>query len=145
MTTTTAAPAALAVPLADYVFTVAARRPREMKFRVRLYENDPWTVALMTDLGDANPGCSLTAAAEYAIPAVQAYWPHRAARLIFVEHYDDRPHTRALAVRHRRPVEMLGRINGESFDLVSLETPTRPRWKRTTKEKVEELIGGRLP
>lgn len=143
----------------DAVLSTPALHGREMKFRARIFERPPMMVALLTDLGPENPGCSLTNGIEYAVAAVLQRWPEiPPARLVVVEHYDDRETREQLAARyHRGP--LLARENGESFDLVafgvSLEAlrektlqdwgRVEPDWKRTTKAMVQHLIGEELP
>ena len=155
------ATATIAQPIHDTsIFTPAMHR-RPMAFRTRIYENPPFTVALLTDIGDANPGCSITNGIEYAVAAVLEHWPElNPARLVIVEHYDDREKLRQIAAKYRRMVvyeQSIGRENGESFALVgfrwrnaptdwhNLNLPGEPHWKATTKAEVEELIGGALP
>ncbi|HEX7362289.1 MAG TPA: hypothetical protein VF283_17495 [Bryobacteraceae bacterium] len=148
----------MAIPVFDEVVSAMAFHRREMRFRARLFRNEPMTIALLTDLGDDNPGLSITNGIEYAVGAVLQRWPEiNPARLVIVEHYDDRlAHTRA-STRARRILET-GRENGESFDLVTFDAAIErlrevavgvrryePIWKHTTKTAVEDLIGAHLP
>jgi hypothetical protein len=88
---------------ADAVLSTPALHGQQMKFRARLYRNEPWTVALLTDLDDQNPGCSITNGIEYAVAAVLDRWPEiNPARLVVVEHYDDREPIRQITARYGR-------------------------------------------
>ncbi|MGH9436518.1 MAG: hypothetical protein ACRD22_01155 [Terriglobia bacterium] len=85
-------------------------------------------------------------------------WPEiNPARLVVVEHYDDRPARVRASARARRILD-IGREQGESFDLVTFDAGIErlrevaagvrryePIWKHTTKTAVEDLIGGYLP
>jgi hypothetical protein len=151
---------ATAIPMHDEVLAATGLNGLGMKFRCRIFENPPITIALLTDLDDANPGPSITNSIEHAVGAVLRRWPEiDAARLVIVEHYDDRPTRARVAQKFRRCVD-IGRENGESFDLVTFDaemkalrdqsarlcrSPREPHWKHTTKANVEDLIGGRLP
>jgi hypothetical protein len=131
-----------------------------MKFRARIFQNEPMTIALLTDLGDKNPGLSITNGIEYAVRAVLKRWPDiPAARLVVMEHYEDRP-ARAQAPERLRRVLERGRENGQSFDLVTfgigfealrsqaqvgIAQPSQPFLKRASKADFERLIGGPLP
>jgi hypothetical protein len=115
---------------------------------------------LLTDLGDENPGLSITNGIEYAVSAVLKRWPEiNSARLVVIEHYDNRP-AGALASERVRRVLDIGRENGEPFDLVTfgvglealrlrkqanVAQPSRPLWKHISKADVESLVGGSLP
>lgn len=110
----------MAIPICDEVVSALAwRHRREMRFRARLFRNEPMTIALLTDLGDENPGPSITNGIEYAVGEVLRRWPEiKPARLVTVEHYDDRPARARASTRVRRILD-LGREDGESFDFVT--------------------------
>ena len=91
-------------------------------------------------------------------------WPDiNPTRLVIVEHYDDRQTIEHLAARYGRyhaERALLGRKNGECFDLVTfgagleavrqrarsiIPTAVEPQWKHVTKAEVKQLIGGELP
>ncbi len=148
----------------DVILSTPALHRNEMKFRARIFENPPLTIALLTDLGDENPGCSITNGIESAVATVLERWPDiNPARLVIVEHYDDREDIQRLAAKYGRyhaEQSFIGRENGESFDLVTfgqgfeavLERARRnpgravePVWKRIPKSEVERLIGEVLP
>jgi hypothetical protein len=145
----------------DAVLSTPALHGSQMQFRARVFERPPLTVALLTDLGNENPGCSITNGIEYAVAAVLEKWPDiHPARLVVVEHYDDRERRRQVASRYHGEHTLLGREHGESFDLVafgvSLEAlgerlrqnsrqSVGPTWKHTTKAMVEQLVGEELP
>ncbi len=148
----------------DVILSTPALHRDEMKFRARVFENPPLTIALLTDLGDENPGCSITNGIEYAVAAVLERWPDiDPARLVIVEHYDDREKLRRMAAKYGRyqaePLQR-ARDHGECFDLVTfgrgfeavLERAKRnpgravePVWKRIPKAEVERLICEVLP
>jgi hypothetical protein len=95
---------------------------------------------------------------------VSERWPDiNPTRLVIVEHYDDRQTIEHLAARYGRyhaERALLGRKNGECFDLVTfgagleavrqrarsiIPTAVEPQWKHVTKAEVKQLIGGELP
>ncbi len=117
---------------------------------------DKVAVKAAIQAGEDVPGCSLTTVLER--------WPDiNPARLVIVEHYDDREDIQRLAAKYGRyhaEQSFIGRENGESFDLVTfgqgfeavLERARRnpgravePVWKRIPKSEVERLIGEVLP
>jgi hypothetical protein len=148
------------VPVHDEILAATGVNGLGMKFRCRIFDNPPMIIALLTDLDDANPGPSITNSIECAVGVVLRRWPEiNPARLVIVEHYDDRPARARVAEKFRRVLD-IGRENGESFDLVTFDvelealrdrsaqlwrSPKEPHWKHTTKANVEYLIGGRLP
>jgi hypothetical protein len=147
-------------PIHDEILLTPALHRHTMKFRARIYQGQPVIVALLTDLGDDNPGASITNDIEFAVRAVIERWPEiNLARLVVVEHYDDREERkRLLAQRRSTHVLDVGREHGETFDLVQANclwsefaaafdqrrklAVTR---KHTTKPEIEDLIGGKLP
>jgi hypothetical protein len=129
---------------------------RIMTVRARIFKNqytDPMTIALLTDTGDDNPGPSITNGILHAVKAVLERWPDiDPARLVVIEHYDDREKLKTLASKHSRAVSLLGRPDyGESFDLVtfdggmqavtrlSLGQDLEPHWKRIRKDEAQTL------
>jgi hypothetical protein len=152
-------PAAV-TPIHDEVLSTPALHRRTMKFRARIYEGQPVIVALLTDLGNDNPGASITNGIGYAVRAVIERWPSlNLARLVVVEHYDDREERKRLLAQ-RRPTHVLdiGREEGETFDFVQASCPwsefaaafdqqrdLKVRRKHATKREIEDLIGGKLP
>ena len=80
-------------------------------------------VLLVTDLGDENPGASVTTAAVVVVTAAVRRYGLDPARLTVVEHYDDRRARDASGERrHRTALELAqiaGRQEGESFDVVT--------------------------
>lgn len=139
----------LATPPVDTVLDYPAGvYPRAGRCRVRVFrvaEAPDHTVVLVTDLGDANPGPSVTNAAETIAAEVHRRYALDPARTLMVEHYDGRvPGTVA---RDRRD-------GVEDFDRVAFTvTPDRaggvrldaPHWRPLRKAAVEALVGGRLP
>ncbi len=138
------------------------RHGRAARCHLRLYEQGNGEVVLVaTDLGDANPGASVTNTIEAIATAACLAFDVDPARLTVVEHYDDRRADRADAI---------GRTDGESFDVVSFRRVPRPRgaarpavvgwpgedgrggnafegphWKRISRHTAEALIGQALP
>lgn len=157
----------IAQPIHDEILSTAALHRNLMQFRVRIFENPPFTVVLLTDLDDANPGCSVTNGIEWAVAAVLEKWRAlNRARLVIVEHYDDREKIRRIAAKRYKYLSpesafaaverdyFIGRKNGETFDLVSFgavnpitkqHEANAPHWKPSSKAEVEALIGGALP
>jgi hypothetical protein len=148
-------------PIHDEVLSTPALHRRVMQFRARIYESQaPMTVALLTDWGDANPGASITNGMEFAMRAVIERWPHlNLARLIAVEHYDEREERDRLLAQGRS-TNLLDktREDGETFDFVQTAYPWPEyatafderrdldmTWKPATKREIENLIGGKLP
>lgn len=80
-------------------------------------------VLLVTDLGDENPGASVTNAAEIIVTAAVRRYGLDPARLTVVEHCDDRWARDLGGERRRRTAaevaHVIGREDGESFDIVT--------------------------
>lgn len=55
----------MAHPLHDKILTAISYYQRPMKFRARIFHSEPMTIALLTDLGDENPGLTITNGIEY--------------------------------------------------------------------------------
>lgn len=147
-------------PAYDEVLSTPAFHRRAMKFRARIYEGQPVLVALLTDLDYANPGATITNGIEFAVRAVIERWPSlNLARLVVVEHYDDREERARLRAKGRSThVIDIGREEGETFDYVQARCPWSEfaaafdqrrdpdvQWKPATKGEIENLIGGKLP
>lgn len=139
----------LAVPPLDTVLDYPARTyPRAGRCRVRVFraiEAPGHVVVLVTDLGDGNPGPSVTNAAEEIATEVLRHYDLDAARTLFVEHYDGR--TPGTPATHRRD-------GTEDFDRVGFTVTAdpdgrvrllAPDWRPLRKASVEALVGGRLP
>ena len=144
----------------DEVLSTPALNRRVMQFRARIYGGQPMIVALLTDLGDANPGASITNGVEFAVCAVIERWPSlNLARLVVVEHYDDREERDRLQAQGRSTQWVdIGLSEGETFDFVQANYPwsvfaeafdqqrtPEMKWKSANKREVEDLIGGKLP
>lgn len=106
--------------------------PRPGRCHVRVFAQGAGdAVLLVTDLGDANPGASVTNAAEIIVTAAVRRYGLDPARLTVVEHYDDRWTRDAAGERQRRTALELARIadrdEGESFDVVTFaHVPAAP-------------------
>lgn len=102
----------------------AGAYPRAGRCHVRVYDQGGGEcVLLLTDLGDENPGASVTNAVETIATAAVRRYALDPARLTVVEHYDDR-FTREADGGPRRHTEaelarLIGRDAGESFDVVT--------------------------
>ena len=122
--------------------------PRAGRCRVRVFaaaEAPGHTVVLVTDLGYANPGPSVTNAAETIATEVHRRYALDPGRTLVVEHYDGRvPGT---AGRDRRDgVEDFDRVAFTiSADRDGSVCLTDPHWRPLRKAAVESLVGGRLP
>ena len=94
--------------------------PRAGRCRVRVFraaEAPDHAVVLVTDLGDGNPGPSVTNAAEEIATEVLRRYGLDPARTLFVEHYDGRtPGTAATARRD----------GAEDFDRVAFTVAADP-------------------
>lgn len=116
----------------------------EGRCRVRLYETvdgapTPY-LAVATDLGDKNPGPSVTNAADLVAESVCERFNLSPDQVTFVEHYDGRiGNTSSLNPRD----------GVEDYDLVVFQTDrrplTQPAWRPMRKHQVEALVGEPLP
>ena len=97
--------------------------PRAGRCHVRVYDQGAGDVVLLlTDLGDENPGASVTNAVEIIATAAARRYRLDPARLTVLEHYDDRWTAGADGRRRRTAAELaqlVGRDAGESFDVVT--------------------------
>lgn len=98
--------------------------PRAGRCHVRVYDQGAGEcVLLLTDLGDENPGASVTNAVEIIVTAAVRRYGLDPARLTVVEHYDDRLTREADGGPRRRTeaelADLIGRDAGESFDVVT--------------------------
>lgn len=98
--------------------------PRPGRCHIRLFDQGAGDVVLLvTDLGEENPGASVTNAAEVVVTAAARRYELDPTRLTIVEHYDDRWTRGAGGERRRRPelelARIVGREEGESFDVVT--------------------------
>lgn len=154
----------------------AGRYPRAGRCHVRVYDQGAGEcVLLLTDLGDENPGASVTNAVEMIVTAAVRRYALDPARLTIVEHYDDRFTREADGGPRRRTAaelaRLIGRDAGESFDVVTFgHVPAAqtaiaaagigpgadvdplagdefagPEWRRITKRQAEALVGRPLP
>ena len=119
--------------------------PDGSKARVRIWRNEKdAAVVLMTDLGDENPGASVTNTVEVLAQLVAQRYLLEPGKTVFVEHY---PHE--------------GGRREETFDLVEFNwgphianmkmefggrtikfsKATRPQWRHLGKAEFEKLIG----
>ncbi len=105
--------------------------------RLQIFDSGPdkpYTV-LVTEL-DANPGTSITNAAEKIAEQVWRLLERPARNIVYIEHYDDR------MFLGTRP------LFREEFDLVMFDQEgcsfRRPRWRRISKQEAESLCGTRL-
>jgi hypothetical protein len=57
------------IPVHNKILAATGVNGLGMKFRCRIFENPPMTIALLTDFDDANPGPSITNSIEYAVGA----------------------------------------------------------------------------
>ncbi|ENM5752114.1 DUF4263 domain-containing protein [Vibrio mimicus] len=104
----------------DFVFTYGGRYDprRKSMCRVRVFVNrDEIISCVLTDLGNKNPGQSITNSIEDAISALvqQGVVPEKTC---FIEHYDKEYFT------------------GGNFDLVKLDDSGHPNWSRISLNKV---------
>lgn len=139
---TTQAPAA--EPQYDELFDYPrAGRPRDGRCRLRVFAGAAGPVILATDLGDENPGASVTNAAGTVATTAYRRLGLDPARTVFVEHYDSRVGN-SLPLRQR---------SGQTFDRVRFSVAREPQgvrlsapaWQPLSKADVERLIGGSLP
>ena len=102
----------------------AGAYPRAGRCHVRVYDQGAGEcVVVLTDLGDENPGASVTNAVETIVTTAVRRYALDPIRLTVVEHYDDRL-TREVDGGPRRRTEaelarLIGRAGGESFDVVT--------------------------
>ena len=112
--------------------------------RLRLYTTvagEPTRyLAVATDLGDQNPGPSVTNAAELVAEAVCERFDLSPSDVTFVEHYDGRIGNTASTNR---------RDGVEDYDAVVFQTDRRPlaqpTWRPMRKHQLEALVGEPLP
>ena len=132
----------------DTRFTYRGPTGRPARCRLRIFEHEgAGLVLLATDLGNENPGASVTNGIEQLVAAACRAYRLDPSRLTVVEHYDDRGTPAAVS---------FGREHGESFDIVTFEGSPRegsggaiwaadafagPRWRRISKHEAEDLIG----
>ena len=97
-------------------------------------------LAVATDLGDQNPGPSVTNAADLVAEAVCERFDLSPSDVTFVEHYDGRIGNTASTNR---------RDGVEDYDAVVFQTDRRPlaqpTWRPMRKHQVEALVGEPLP
>jgi hypothetical protein len=101
-----------------------AAYPHAGRCRLRIYDQGGGeTVLVLTDLGDENPGASVTNAVETIVTTAVRRYALDPARLTVVEHYHDRWMPELGAGRHARTVaelrDIVGREAGGSFDVVT--------------------------
>jgi hypothetical protein len=124
---------------------------RRGKCRVRIFkEHDaemqvPRAFVLVTDLRDENPGPDINAAVrEIAVQVCMAFNIEPFA-LVFIEHHDNRPCEGVYDFQCGRSASE----KSERFDLVHMPWDGAhfgaPQWQFIPKEKVETLIGEKLP
>lgn len=119
---------------------------REATHRVRIFENVAWTTILITDLSTRYVCPSVTNSLEDLINAFLAdHREIREARMVVIEHYDDRPFGGPGSRRGLGDV-----AEPESFDLVSFSKRADgslydPQWKRIAKQEAERWTGVKLP
>ena len=136
----------------DTVITYPGLHERPAQCHIRIFDQAAGNVVLIaTDIGDANPGASVTNTIERIATEVCHRYGLDPARLTVVEHYDDRRTPGAFS---------FGRENGESFDVVTFRRMpatdsagaiadgamfAAPMWRRIRKEQAEALAGQPLP
>ena len=108
----------------------------EAKVAVRTQQQQHPYVVIATELED-NPGTSVTNAAERLATAIWHLLERPLNGMIWVEHYTDR------AFIGGRPTFK------ERFDIVEFEADSwqglkKPKWRSSTKEEVEALVGQAL-
>src|SRR5215208_7971694 len=124
----------------DTVITYPGLHGRPAQCQIRVFDQSSGEVVVIaTDLGDANPGASVTNSIEHLATEVCRRYRLDPVRLTVVEHYDDRRTPRAFS---------FGRENGESFDVVTFrrmpatasngtiaegEIFAAPMWRRISK------------
>jgi hypothetical protein len=112
------------LPIETFTYTDGLRR--KVTHWVRVYENAAWTTVIVTDRSSTYICPSITNSIEDFANAFLDYHlnisPHR---VVFIEHYDERPEEFDL-------VRFAGKVNGR------LHTP---EWKRITKAQAEEWAG----
>lgn len=122
---------------------------RVCRCRLRLFRHASLTVALATDESNRHACNSVTNTVEEIATAVCAQFGADPARLILIEHYDDREWRAQMRARHRRVVTPMSRDHGETFDLVKLRWDStrfgEPDWERITKAQAEAFAGSPLP
>ena len=131
----------------DTIVTYPGLHARPAQCQIRVYDQAGGeAVVIATDIGDANPGASVTNTVEHIATEVCRRYRLDPARLTVVEHYDDRRTPRTFS---------FGRENGESFDVVTFrrmpatsngtiaegETYAAPMWRRINKQQAEALAG----
>lgn len=120
------------------------RHRNEGRCRVRLYgtvgEGPTPYLVIATDLGDENPGPSVTNAAELVAEAVCERFSLSPSEVTFIEHYDGR-------IGNTSPLRR--RDGVEDYDQVLFQTDRRPlaspTWRPMRKHEVEALVGEALP
>jgi hypothetical protein len=136
----------------DTIITYPGLHGRPAQCQIRVFDQAGGDAVLVaTDIGDANPGASVTNTIEHIATEVCRRYRLDPARLTVVEHYDDRRTPRAF---------LLGRENGESFDVVTFRRMpatagdgtiaegamyAAPMWRRINKQQAEALVGQPLP
>ena len=102
----------------------ASAHPRTGRCHLRAFHQGSGDVVLLvTDLGHANPGASVTNAIEVIVTAAVRRYTLDPTRLTVVQHYDDRWTRGANGTRRRctalELALLVGREEGESFDIVT--------------------------
>jgi hypothetical protein len=100
--------------------------------RLRLYQHEGRTVALLTELND-NPGASVTNCAETVAHLVVREYELDPERTTFIEHYPGRPGPK-------------GAVRDENFDLVTFterqwDQFKGTHWQRLDVDQVQAFIG----
>ncbi len=132
------------MPDVDVIYDSEGYARCASRCRIRIFRREGRPpVVIASDEADANPGTSITNAAEELATDVARVYGLAGEPFVWIEHYDDRANPTAARLR------TFGSDKGESFDLVEFRaqgtTLRSPEWTPIPKSEVQELIGEVLP
>lgn len=115
-------------------------------YRVRFFRGPAARVLLLTDLGAANPGASVTNVAPEIIAVACTRLGLVASSLIVVEHYDRRRPGSEMSARADTDAEVFTEIVGGLTGLTEASAwRAAIQWRPVAKKTVESWLGGVLP
>lgn len=128
----------------DSLFDYPGLNGRPARCHLRVFTQGSGDVVLLaTDLGDANPGASVTNTIQHIVTHAVERYGLDPARVTVIEHYDDRRTSSA----HRSILPR--RDGGEDFDLVTFAWAGAifhdPVWQPLRKAQAEKIVGQPLP
>ena len=137
----------LAYPEIDRILEVTSRiYPYPGRYRARLFRGPAGRVLLLTDLGAANAGPSVTNAAAEIIAVACTRFGLVATRMRVIEHYDRRRPSGETSARVDTDAEVFTEIVGGLTGLTEANAwQAAIQWRPVAKTMVESWLGAVLP